>query len=60
MIRSVHDFDAIRKRLRELGGGPELTPNQEKTAKKMCMHGSLLEECVACCSKEAYRGLLKK
>jgi hypothetical protein len=55
MTETVYDFDAIRKRLHELGGGLEVTPDQEDAVKEMCMHGSPLEECVACCSAERYR-----
>ena len=56
MPETVYDFDAIRKRLRELGGSLEVGPDQEDAVQEMCMHGSPLEECVACCSPERYRG----
>jgi hypothetical protein len=55
MIETVYDFDAIRKRLRELGGSLEATSDKEDGEQVMCMHGSRLEECVACCSQERYR-----
>jgi hypothetical protein len=56
MTETVYDFDAIHKRLRELGGGLEVIPDQADAVKEMCMHGSPLEECVACCSPDRYRG----
>jgi len=54
MPETVYDFDAIRKRLHELGGGLEVASDKEDGEKVMCMHGSRLEECVACCSQERY------